>query len=642
MFDLLRSNAASWLTKIIFGLIIIAFIFLGVGNFSGSSSTVLAEVNGENITIHEFWRLYSQEMQTQLQNNPELRNDKNHDKQLRIAILSQMIKERLQMQTAEEMGLFVTPHELLQAVSQFTVFQDKNGNFDANLYAEMLKSSGQSAAQFEANFKRAILIEKLIALAVSPVTLSEAEARSFFNFSFEQRKAEYVLFANKDFTGKTEIPEQEIQTYYDENKERFREPAKMSIKFVLVNPQELAATISVSEEELKEFYKTNISQFQEKAAFRVRHIFLSAPADERPTEKPEVMANRHAETIAKIKEELANGTPFAALAEKYSEESTTASKGGDMGWINQGELPIEIFERTALALEPQQVSEPFTSDFGTHIIMLEEKREAASAPFEKVRENIKNRLTVEQATTQEEQIRLFAADELGKGTPLNDIASALKLSVKSTGLVPVEQMILLLNLPETALTTLESIPLGETAPAPLQTKDGILLVQMEDSKPEHVPALEAIREQIVYVLESRVAKRMALEAAKEALPKFTGTELPAGFTGKATVSEPFSRVIPMVPQFGSNIDIISALTLAAGKEWLPQTFEVPDGVIIARVYSVIPVEDSFWQREKANVMPLLLQDKQNNAYNAFLQKIVNSSRITENMELLLNLQSQGS
>ena len=639
MFDILRVGAKSWLTRIIFGLIIIAFVFLGVGNFSQSSNTILAEVNGENISIHKFWRIYTQERETQIEKDPSFRDDKDKDKQLRVAILSQMIKERLQIQAAERFGIFVTPHELLKAVSQFTVFHDASGKFDPQLYEQVLKTSGQSPAQFENNFKRSILIEKLVNFIVSSVSLTEQEARAFFDFSFEERKAEYVLFANADFLPQVEVSEQEMQAYYDENKERFLEPARMNIEFVSINSKNLAASVTITKEQAKEYFEKNTDKFQQAEAYHVRHIFLAAATDETAGEDPKARAERQAKTINEINAGLKDGVAFEKLAQKHSEERSTGDKGGDMGWISKGELPVEIFEKTALGLEVGQVSEPFQSEFGTHIIKLEGKRAAGARAFAEVEETVKEQLALEQAMAQEEQIRQFAADELGKGTALKEIAATLNLPVKSTGLVPVSQLVAILDLPEAALRTLENIPVGETAPAPVPANDGIVLLRVEESTPERIPTLADIQEQIVDILKNRGAASLAEKAAKTALEEFAsaGLETPKAFLGKTKVSDTFSRVMPMIQQFGYAPVLTTALASAPLREWLPQTFTVSQGVVIARVYSVTPVKEEFWNKEKNNVMQALLQDKQVNAVNAFLQNLVTKAKLNENMDLLFKL-----
>lgn len=637
MFDIIRGRSQSLLTKLIFGLIILAFIFLGVGNFSRSSSTVVAEINGDGISAQDFWNVYSREVENQRATNPQFGNDKSQTNQLRVEVLAQMIQERLKLQEAERLGLFVTPHELLTVISGMPLFQDEKGRFDVNRYKEMLETIKQTPAQFEAGYKRSLLQEKLTNMVVSSVGVTEQEARNYFDFSLEQRTAEYVLFAKADFLAKAVVTDEEIAKYYEEHRDSFLEPARMNISYVLVTPQTLAQGFAVTAEEAKAQYEANQDAYGVPESFRVRHIFLRGPG-EGATEAQAAELNKRAQGIMQtLQEELKKGTPFADLAAKYSDDTASAEQGGDMGWLVKGEIPLPEFEAAALALKPGEVSAPLRTSFGLHLIKLEEKKPASVRPFAEVSDQIKNKLALEKAQADEERVRKLAAEELGKGTPLAEIAAALGLKLESSGMVDKSRIPQILNMGPEAMKIVENIPLGETAPAPIEVKDGIVLLSVREAVAERIPPLEEVRERILTALKEAAATRLAEEAAKTALAEFTGTDVPKAFAGKTRISEPFSRLMPVMAPLGSAPALVESLNKSAPGPWLSQTYEVPQGTVIARVHAVIPADEKEWDSQSAFVKQSLLRGKQQDALTAFMQNLVAKSSITENMDLLFKL-----
>ncbi|MDT8715710.1 peptidylprolyl isomerase [Clostridium sp. 19966] len=130
---------------------------------------------------------------------------------------------------------------------------------------------------------------------------------------------------------------------------------------------------AVKEEEMKNFYEANKEMFQEKESVRARHI-LVADLNE---------ANS-------IHEKIKNGLDFAEAAVEYS-TCPSNQRGGDLGFFTRGQMVPE-FEAAAFALNVGEVSEPVKTQFGYHIIKLEEKKPAAEKDYEAVKNMIGNNL----------------------------------------------------------------------------------------------------------------------------------------------------------------------------------------------------------------------------------------------------------
>lgn len=133
---------------------------------------------------------------------------------------------------------------------------------------------------------------------------------------------------------------------------------------------------AVSDEKLKELYDQQMKNRGERPEeVRARHILVKTEAD--------------AKALAK---KLKKGEDFAAVAKEKSEDKASGASGGDLGWFTADRMTPE-FSKAAFALKKGEVSDPVKTDFGWHIIKLEERRTTPAPTFDMLKEDLKNQLT---------------------------------------------------------------------------------------------------------------------------------------------------------------------------------------------------------------------------------------------------------
>lgn len=147
----------------------------------------------------------------------------------------------------------------------------------------------------------------------------------------------------------------------------------------------LSSGVEVSDTEVHTFYVENPDRFQVPEVIRARHILLKL---DRQADATARKAAR--EKLTGILAEARKGADFAELAKQYSEDAS-AAQGGDLGYIPRGRM-VQSFERAAFALAPGQLSEVVETDFGLHLILVEDHRAADLVPEEKVREQVRDYL----------------------------------------------------------------------------------------------------------------------------------------------------------------------------------------------------------------------------------------------------------
>lgn len=154
--------------------------------------------------------------------------------------------------------------------------------------------------------------------------------------------------------------------------------------------EKVIKNVTVNEEEAKNFYQMNLQEFVEvPEQVRARHILFRLPPN--PTEEDKKKVIERAESIIKL---LKEGADFAEMAKIHSDDPGTKSKGGDLGFFGKGRM-VKPFEDAVFSMKVGEISNPIQTNFGIHIIKLEEKKEAKYKPFEKVKDQVIKKATEE-------------------------------------------------------------------------------------------------------------------------------------------------------------------------------------------------------------------------------------------------------
>jgi len=146
--------------------------------------------------------------------------------------------------------------------------------------------------------------------------------------------------------------------------------------------KELYSNIVVTEDEKKKEYKKNKDKFEVKEQIRAAHILISV--SDKATKKQKKEAKKLAKELRK---RAAGGEDFAMLARQNSYDTTTARRGGDLGYFEKGAM-VKEFEKAAFKLKKDQISKVVESDYGYHIIKLLDKREGRRMKYEEVASGI--------------------------------------------------------------------------------------------------------------------------------------------------------------------------------------------------------------------------------------------------------------
>lgn len=164
--------------------------------------------------------------------------------------------------------------------------------------------------------------------------------------------------------------------------DRLRQQERRALAYQKLLQIQVESKVSVPDAEVDTFYKENLDKFKQGETIHASHIFLPVAKGATPAQKKEVRG-RAEQALKEVKQ----GGDFAAVAKKYSDD-TTAENGGDLGFFGKGDLPPD-FEAVAFAMKPGQTSDVVELGAGYHIIRVLERRAPRTAPLEEVRNDVK-------------------------------------------------------------------------------------------------------------------------------------------------------------------------------------------------------------------------------------------------------------
>lgn len=624
MLDYIRSNAQSWGVKLAFAIIILVFIFWGVGSLRDSGvSGVVATVNGKPILYQEYATAYQRAADMLRRRNPSITREQLQQMQLGRQVLQQLVMESLLFQEAERADLAITPLELRQYIAQLPSFQNEQGKFDPEVYKRVIAAQRTTPGRFEEQTARALLEQKMRDDVTAGAYVSPEEARALYDFTREQRVAEYLFFPAADHMPAAMPGEDELKAYYESHRAAFAVPAKADVEYIIVRPTDLAKPDAVSDADVAAWYEKNQDTYATPLRLKVRHILLrlDPKATEAEVKKAETKA-------AELEKALSKGGDFAALAAKNSEDADTAPRGGELGWIKEGDT-VAPFEEAALALKPGQVSAPVRTDFGLHIIKVDEREDAHVKPLADVRDEIRTRLATIQGGDKLREVldSLIEANILGK--PLAEIARSHNLEAKSSGLSSAAELEQRLGIKTKDAATLLSTPAGASVDAAIEVpQNGFMIARVKESAPAATRAFAEVKDDIAAILRKEKALAAAGEAAAK-IRKDMGTALPASLTAKVRTTAPITRgeAVPGLP----NPQLAQALFAAPAGEWLSTIFPVEagnaPGVALVRVKSVTRPDDAEWQPLSEMLRASLESSRKNEMFQAFLMLLHSKAKV---------------
>ncbi len=383
MFDLFRSREKSVriLLGVLLGLVALSMlVYLIPGGFGGggggavSGQNVVASVGNQNITALDVQRAVEGITKGQ-QNLP-----KGILAMYVPSLVNQMIEAKAMAYKAREMGLQISDQELGDAI-QSELTAAMGGKFDMNYYTSVLAQQGLTPADFESQRREAMLGARLENLEAQSLIISDQEVKAEYQRKNLKVGLDYLEFQSKDFASKVNKDPTLVKAYFDKNRAEFRMPEKRDFNLIVGTIADFVQNTKISDAELRKDYQDNMDSYRIPERVLVRHILIKTQGQPKE-DAPKLKAK--AEDILK---QLQHGGNFAELAKQNSDDPGSKVKGGELGWIVRGQT-VANFEKAAFSLKPGELSGVIETEYGYHILQVEDKQAAHTQSFDEVKPQI--------------------------------------------------------------------------------------------------------------------------------------------------------------------------------------------------------------------------------------------------------------
>lgn len=449
MLQKLRDKTSGWIATVILGLLIIPFAFFGMESYlSQRVDTYAARIaqppswwtSAPDVwPLTMLWTTYeidSNEFRQRFETARMRARDEQGDAfdakafesvENKRKVLDEMIDEQVMRMTADRDRIVISDSEVRAAIQQVPDFQ-VDGKFNADRYQMLLSSQSppQAPREFEQKIRDGLTYGLIPSRLAVSAFVTDSEVDRVLRLLGEQRDVSFVAMPPVAPDTAPVTPAQ-IEAWYKANASMYRRPETVRLEYVEVDGSKLPPPV-IDEALLRKRYQEQSAKYTLAEQRSVSHILVQVAADASDADKKaaEARANKLA-TQAR-----APGADFAALAKANSDDAGSKDKGGDLGLMGKGGLPGP-FEDAAFAMQSGEVRGPVKSDFGWHVIKVNEIRAGNQQPFEAVRAQLETELQQSEGERAYNELTGKLVDAVYKNpSALAPAAQALGLPVQTT------------------------------------------------------------------------------------------------------------------------------------------------------------------------------------------------------------------
>jgi peptidyl-prolyl cis-trans isomerase D len=336
---------------------------------------------------------------------------------------------------ASEKQLLVTSDQrlarYLQQDPSIAGLRGADGKLDMERYRQLAASQGMTPEMLEARVRRDLSNQQVLAGLQGSVFATQRQTDMALDAYLQRREIQVQRWMPADFASKVQVTDADLARYYQEQSERFRSVENADVEFLVLDVAALQAKIVLPEQDLKAYYEQNLQRLGGQEQRRASHILVNAAKDLPAADKQKARAKAES-LLAAVRKAPKT---FAEVARKNSDDTGSASRGGDLDFFARGAM-VKPFEDAAFALQKGDISDIVESDFGFHIIQLTDVKLPQAPSFESMRPQLEADLRKQQAQRQfAELAEVFSNSVYEQSDSLAPVAERLKLTVqKAQGL----------------------------------------------------------------------------------------------------------------------------------------------------------------------------------------------------------------
>jgi peptidyl-prolyl cis-trans isomerase D len=560
MLENIRENSQGMVAKIVLGFIILTFAVAGIGSYSNSVDTSVAEVNGEKISQQDFEKAYQGQRNRMSQQFGEMFESLSSNEQymttLRNNVLDSLINEKLLDQNAEQLAIRVSDEYIKTTIRTMPEFQI-DGVFDNNRYIALINQAGFYQPSNFRDYLRLEMVRRQLSQGVVTSEFSlPYQAKIISALNEQKRDFRFATIKTEQFKTQVDVSEEEVNDYYQQNITSYQNAEKVKVDYLVLDAADITKTIEISDADAKAYYQDNVAKYTTPAKRRLSHILI---------ESSDTAKQDAADILVKAQ----SGEDFIQLAKTYSTDTFSAENGGDLDWLEMGVMGTE-FENAAVALSTiGQLSGLVETEFGVHILKLTDFKAESVQSYDDVKTEVLTLAAEDQAQT-----RFFELlEELKRVSyefpdSLDDAADIISAPIQTSPWLTRGGNQAPFNQAKVIETLFSEMVLTENLNSDvIEVSDNVsVVVHLNEYQAATAKAFDEVSESIKTLLVSQKANEKALVIVDEVLTQFTsGEDITAKLVDLNSTFEDKVNVARSDATIDSNI-LRQAFSLAAPEE----------------------------------------------------------------------------
>ena len=629
----------TWMRRVapyLLAAVLIAFVvslaYFGAGSSSGGGGggqAAVVTVDGEAVSAVTFDRAYRAAVeQTRQMAGDRWTEELPRMLRLREQVVDRLVDERLVARGAAREGITVSDAELAEQITRIGAFQE-GGRFSRERYVRLLAMSQppMNPQEFEAEFRAELIRQRLQALISDGAKLAEAEVRQAWEIDRSRVRAAYLLVAagaGEDLA----VTDAELEAHYKAHPAEFTQPERRRVLAAIL-PAASVPPPAVTDADVEAAYQARRAQFEQPTRTKVSHVLIKVPAVGGSAAEDQAKA-RAESALARIR----GGADFAQVAKEMSEDSSTASRGGDLGLIAAGELVPEV-DKAIQSLKAGELGGPIRSPFGYHLLKVFEVVPGSRKELKEVTPTLRATLAAEgqlkahRDRAQEAQQALLVAADFGAE------ARRLGFTVREAGPLRRGDPIEGIGSVAEATDAIFALP-PDGVSSPVRVPEGLAIFRLVGTEPARLLPLVEARADVLRA----VRRQKALDEAKGRAEKLAEAvrkgEDPRALArpGGPTHGEigPFSRAEPLGDRALGQV--LGPVALALPEGGVSGPVEGPGGFYVVKLLGRERPDPATFEAARAPLETRLLRDKRARLWQAWLSAARAGAKIEINRQLL--------
>ena len=504
MLQAIRSKATSLLVKILFGVLIVTFGIWGIGDIfrNRSVDTSVATVAGERIEAAQLQQSVRADIDRLRRASGGASISMDQAKQLGIvdAALNRLIESAVLAHETDRLNLRVGNEAVRKAIVDNPAFHGSNGQFDRNIYNQILAANRLNGAQYEQLLRSDLERDELTISLTEGVRPPQELTDAIYRANAERRVADIVMLPASAAPAPPKPSEQDLLAFYKAHPDAFRTPERRNFTLAMLTINDVAAGINVPDSKLKDAYQARLDEFHTPETRQLQQMLLSDKAKADAAEA-----------------QLAAGKPFAAVAKAVAGADASTL---DLGWMRRQDLPQPLAD-AAFSAKQGAVTPPVQTSFGWHIVRVNAIKPEQTQTFDQVKDKLRQEVARDMAGDQIAQLANHIDDALAGGGSFAAVAKQFGMKVATiTGADA--QGDLADGKPATLPQQKAKVLQAAFATAPGQSSalddlgdDGYFLVHVDTVTPSGVPPLDQVRNRVATLWQTQQRSEALANLAKQ-------------------------------------------------------------------------------------------------------------------------------